>query len=501
MNTVKTPQRVRTGIAGLDEILHGGLPAHRLYLLQGDPGVGKTTLALQFLLEGVRLGEPALYITLSETREELVEVANSHGWSLEGLSIFELSAMEQQLAQSAQNTLFHPADVELNSTTQMLLAEIERVKPNRIAFDSLSELRLLADNPLRYRRQMLSMKQFFVGRKCTTLYLDDRTGPHASELQVQSISHGVITLEKRAVSYGNPRRSLTIDKVRGVKFIEGSHDYAIETGGIVVFPRLVASGQKQDFTEEPVSSGIKGLDALLGGGLDRGTSALLMGPAGTGKSSISFQHVITAAMRGEKSLVFLFDEDLKTITRRTSALGLPLVEHTKSGCVDLRQLDPAEVSPGEFATTITSAVLQRDVRIVVIDSLSGYMQAMPDENTLMLQLHELLTFLRQHGVVTIMTLAQHGVVGTVQAPIDATYIADTVIMIRFFEAAGHVRKAVSVVKKRSGVHEDTIREFRIDQSGIQVGPPLTEFHGILSGVPTFHGDSASMLKNRSAERP
>ncbi len=483
-----------TGIAGLDAILGGGLPPNRLYLAQGDPGVGKTTVALQFLLQGVRAGEKALYIALSETREEIQAVADSHGWNLNDLEIFELSALEQQLWQTKQSTLFHPSELELSKTTKMLLDEIERVKPARLVVDSLSELRLLSENPLRYRRQILGLKQFFAPLSCTAVLLDDRSGLEVADLQVQSIAHGVITLEKRITDYGAPRRTLTVDKLRGVAFQEGSHDYLIQTGGVVVFPRLVAAAHHVDFVDESISSGLPELDALLGGGLDRGTSTLIMGPAGTGKTSIAFQHAIAAADRGEKSIFFLFDESINTITKRTTALGMQLQQHVESGRIALQQLDPAAISPGEFGARIRNAVLQEKVSIIVLDSLGGYLQAMPNEKLLNLQLHELLTFLRQQGVVTIITLAQHGLIGAMESPVDVTYIADTVLLLRFFESAGRVKKAVSVIKKRSGAHEDTIREFRIDATGLRVGAPLTDFHGVLTGVPTFRGHQQEMLQ-------
>lgn len=493
---LRAEENCPTGIEGLDRILCGGLPRNRLYLVQGDPGVGKTTLALQFLLEGVRENEKALYIALSETKDEIVAVALSHRWNLEALDVFELSALEQQLAQTKQNTLFHPSEVELSKTAKTLLDEIERVQPARLVIDSLSELRLLSENPLRYRRQMLALKQFLAPRKCTTLLLDDRAGLDDSELQVQSIAHGVITLEKRLMDYGAPRRTITVDKLRGVRFHEGSHDYVIRSGGIHVFPRLIAASHSKDFVQETISSGLKELDALLGGGLDRGTSTLIMGPAGTGKSSIALQNAIAAAERREKSLFFLFDENIKTITKRTAALGMPLAEHMKSGCIRLQQLNPAEISPGEFACRIVDAVEGQMVSLIVIDSLGGYLQAMPNEKLLNLQLHELLTYLRQQGVVTIITLAQHGLVGTMQSPVDVTYIADTVLLLRYFEAAGRVKKAVSAIKKRSGSHEETIREFDIDATGLRVGKPLTDFQGVLTGVPTFYGDKEQMLKVR-----
>lgn len=485
-----------TGIAGLDTILGGGLPGNRLYLVQGDPGVGKTTLALQFLLEGVRGHEKVLYIALSETRDEILAVAESHSWNLDDLEIFELSALEQQLAQTKQNTLFHPSELELSKTTKTLLDEIERVMPARLVLDSLSELRLLAENPLRYRRQILALKQFFAPLHCTAIMLDDRAGLEAADLQVQSIAHGVISLEKRITDYGAPRRTLTVDKLRGVAFQEGSHDYIIQTGGVQVFPRLIAAEHQTDFVDEPISSGLTELDALLGGGLDRGTSTLILGPAGTGKSSIAFQHAIAAAERGEKSLFFLFDENVRTITKRTTALGMHLQKHVESGSICLHQLDPAEISPGEFAFRIKHAVLDQKISVIVIDSLGGYLQSMPNEKLLNLQLHELLTFLRQQGVVTIITLAQHGLIGAMESPVDVTYIADTVLLLRYFEADGRVKKAVSVIKKRSGAHEDTIREFRIDATGLRVGAPLTEFHGVLTGVPTFRGGQQDMLKEQ-----
>jgi circadian clock protein KaiC len=482
-----------TGIAGLDHILRGGLPKNRVYLVEGDPGVGKTTFALQFLLEGARRGERALYITLSETRDEIQAVAKSHGWSLEALTIFELSAMEQQLAQSAQNTMFHPADIELNRTTKALLDEVDRVKPVRVALDSLSELRLLAESPLRYRRQMLAFKQFFAGKQSTVVFLDDRASSGSSDVQVQSIAHGVLALEKRDAIYGKQRRSVKVEKLRGVAFQEGYHDYLIRTGGIEVFPRLVPAEHHKDFPDESVSSGIKELDALVGGGLDRGTSTLIIGPAGTGKSSIAFQYAIAAAQRNEKSIAYLFDENIRTVTRRSAALGLPLHEHTRSGCITLKQVNPAEVAPGEFTADIQRAVMEENVRVIMIDSLGGYLQAMPDEKFLNLQLYELLTFLRQQGALCIMTLAQHGLLSATESPIDVTYIADTVVLLRYFETGGRVKKAVSVIKKRSGSHEDTIREFRIGQGGILVGEPITAFHGVLSGNPTFRGQPDQTL--------
>jgi circadian clock protein KaiC len=483
-----------TGIAGLDEILAGGLPRNRIYLAQGDPGVGKTTLALRFLLEGAKLGEKGLYITLSETRDELLGVAESHGWQLDQIAIFELSAMEQQLAQSLQNTLFHPADLELNKTTKMLLDQVEKVQPSRVALDSLSELRLLSEDPLRYRRQMLAMKQFFAGRNCTVIMLDDRISSNHSDLQVQTIAHGVITLAKRELDYGAERRRIKIDKLRGVDFRAGQHEYVIHKGGIEVFPRLRAAGQHRKFPQEPVSSGLKGLDDLLGGGLDRGTSNLILGPSGTGKSAIAHQCAIASAERGEKVLIFAFDENKETILRRTGKLGMPLAENIEAGRIVLEQVDPTEIPPGEFSHRIKEEVEKNEIRMLILDSLIGYLQAMPDERFLSIQLHELLTYLSQQGVVSILTVAQHGLIGQMQAPFDVTYLADTVILMRYFETSGRVKKAISVIKKRSGSHEDTIRECRIERGGIQVGSPLTDFHGVLTGVPVFKGGTEQMIK-------
>jgi circadian clock protein KaiC len=484
-----------TGIVGLDEILRGGLPQNRLYLLRGAPGVGKTTLALQYLLEGVARGESGLYITLSETKDEVEAVARSHGWSLDQIAIFELSALEQQLAQQSQNTVFHPSEIELNKTTELILAEINRVSPRRLALDSLSELRLLSDTALRYRRQMLALKQFFNGKKITVLLLDDHAG-EASDLHVQSIAHGVLSLEQLESDYGAERRRIRINKLRGVDFVGGYHDSVIVRGGMQVFPRLIAAEHQKLFEAGALQSGVTGLDTLLGGGLDRGTSSLLLGPAGTGKSSLAMQFAVAAAQRGERVFFYLFEESTRILAQRAKSIGMPFGEYVDRGLITTRQVDPAELAPGHFVHLVQESVERDDGRVVVIDSLNGYMQAMPDAKFLTIQLHELLAFLNQRGVISLMTVAQHGLIGSMNTPADLTYLADTVILMRYFEQGGGIRKAISVVKKRTGHHENFIREFQLDQHGLRVGEPLVEFHGVLSGIPTFQGGPKKMLAKR-----
>lgn len=483
--------RLATGSAGLDQVLNGGLPANRLYLVEGDPGAGKTTLGLQFLIEGAARGEAVLYVTLSETKEELTAVAASHGWSLEGIDIHELVPPEDALRSEEQYTIFHPSEVELGDTTKAIIEEVERIEPRRVVFDSLSEMRLLARDPLRYRRQILALKQYFSGRKSTVILLDDRSSTQA-DLQVQSIAHGVVVLEHLALDYGAERRRLRVMKLRGSRFRGGFHDFMIKTGGIEVYPRLVAADHRSDFTPEAVSSDVAELDALIGGGLDRGTSTLLMGPAGSGKSSLAAQFVAAAAGRGERAATFIFDEGLTTYLKRADGLCCDLRGEIEAGRVTVQQVDPAELSPGEFAHTVRAAVEQGGAAVVVIDSLNGYLQAMPDERFLTAQMHELLTYLNQHGVVTILVMAQHGFMGTaMNSPVDVSYLADTVVLLRYFEAAGAIRRAVSVIKKRTGAHEDTIRELRLSQSGIIVGKPLSEFQGVLTGVPSYSGKATS----------
>ena len=480
---VPPAQRSRTGIAGLDDILSGGFIPGRLYLIDGDPGAGKTTLSLQYLLEGVKQGEKTLYITLSETKEELTAGAASHGWSLDGIEIVELIADEKDLSGDEMVTMYHPSEVELTETTKSVLDAVKRINPSRLIFDSLSEMRLLAQNSLRYRRQILALKQFFIGRKCTVLLLDDRTS-EGSDLQLQSIAHGVLALEQLAPVYGAARRRLRVMKFRGTQYRGGFHDFAIEPGGLNVFPRLVASEHSEPFTREHIKSGVTALDALLGGGPDRGTSTLLMGPAGAGKSTVAVQYATAAAARGDHAVIFTFDESTATLEARSAGLGIKFQEGVEAGQVKVHQVDPAELSPGEFAFRVREAVERDNARVIVIDSLNGYMNSMPEERYLTAQLHELLTYLGRQGVTTILVVAQHGLMGTnMQSPVDTSYLADSVVLFRYFEYAGKVKKAISVVKKRSGAHEESIRELRFDKMGIHLGEPMTQFRGILTGVP------------------
>ncbi|MGZ5472422.1 MAG: ATPase domain-containing protein [Thermoanaerobaculia bacterium] len=473
-----------TGIEGLDYILLGGFPRNHVYLLQGDPGVGKTTLGLQFLLEGVRHGEKALYITLSETRAELQAVARSHHWDLDGVEVYEHLIGEQSLTED-DTTVFYPAEVELGQTVKALLDSVERVQPSRVVLDSLSEIRLLAQSTLRYRKQILALKQFFAARNMTVLMLDDRTAEF-NDLQLQSVPHGVVELERFTPVYGSARRRLQLVKVRGLNFRDGYHDFNIKTGGIVVYPRLVAADEHQGFEQiETVGSDVPALDAMLGGGLDRGTSTLIMGPAGCGKSALATQYAVGAAERGEKAAMFVFEESVASLYNRSHSLGMPLRKHVDAGLISIRQVDPAQLQPGEFVHLVRESV-ESGVRVLVIDSLNGYLNAVPEEKFLLLHLHELLSYLGQKGIATILVFAQHGLVGTnMHAPVDVSYLADSVVLLRYFEARGRIRKAVSVVKKRGGVHDTAIRDFTMSAKGLAIGAPLEDFRGVLTGVPTF----------------
>lgn len=487
--TMQFDKRCETGIEGLNEILGEGLPANCLYLVQGDPGSGKTTLALQFLLEGVRLGEKTLYITLSETKDELVKVARSHDWSLDAIALFELSSIDSLIRPEARTTVFHPSEIELTKVSELLLEEIRRIQPVRVVFDSLSEFRLMAETALRYRRELINLKQELAKYHTTALLLDDRMDNSriGGDPHVLSLTHGVIEMEQLSPDYGRSRRRLRVLKMRGMRFREGYHDYSIEKGGLRVFPRIIASDHRVDFTPQAVSSGNQEFDDLLGGGLDRGTTTLIMGPAGTGKSTLAIQYAAQMAQRDESSVLFAFDEIRGIVLARATAVGLDVARHIKTGLIDVQQVDPAELSPGEFGMRIREAV-EGGCTLVIIDSLNGYLNAMPGEQYLVNQLHEMSAYLNQKGVVTILILAQYGLIGQAEAPLNLSYLADTVVSVRFFEAAGAVRQALSVIKKRSGRHEKTIREYQlVSDGGLRIGPPLTQFQGVLTGTPAFFG--------------
>jgi circadian clock protein KaiC len=501
MKTAMTTQnfqefdRADTGVVGLDHVLGGGFPRNRMYLVEGDPGSGKTTIALQFLLSGARRGEPGVYATLSETEEELRDVAGSHGWSLDGITICDLQTSEESLKAESQYTLFHPAEVELSETTRTVLEAVEHIRPARVVFDSLSEMRLLARDSLRYRRQILALKHYFTGRSCTVLLLD--YGLQPGEFQLQSLTHGVLSLERESPNYGGERRRLKVAKIRGIKYREGFHDYVIRTGGVQVFPRLVAAQHHVEFRREPVSSGLEEIDALIGGGLERGSSTMLLGPSGVGKSTLAAQYVSAAAARGERSFVYSFEESPDSWTARAQRLGMGLCGHREAGLVDVRQVDPAELSPGEFADDVRQNV-EAGVTTVVIDSLNGYRNAMAEEQHLILHLHELLSYLNQQGVTTLLIMAQYGLVGDVSAPIELSYLADNVILMRYFEAFGQVRQAISMVKKRTGTHERSVREMRISDQGLRVGRELRDFQGVLSGPLAYLGEAQPLLDDGNA---
>ncbi|MCB8821131.1 ATPase domain-containing protein [Microvirga rosea] len=489
--------KARTGVAGLDNILIGGLSPGHVYLLEGSPGTGKTTIALQFLLEGARNGEQGLYITMSETEKELREGAASHGWDIgDGVQVFELVPPENLLDDEHQQSLLYSSDLELGETTKAVFEAIDRTQPVRIVIDSLSEIRLLAQSSLRYRRQILAMKHYFARQGATVLMLDDLT-TDTNDKTVHSLAHGVIRLEELTPTYGSERRRLRVIKYRGQSFRGGFHDFIIAEGGVQVFPRLVSGEHKTGFARHVLTSGIPELDTLLGGGLEQGSSTLLMGPAGAGKSLLAVQFAVAAASRGERAALFIFDEELGLLIDRTKLMGIDLDALCSSGHLFIEQVDAAELSPGEFAHRVRASVDRNRVKTIVIDGLNGYQSAMPEENFLILHLHELLQYLNRQGASTFLTVAQHGLVGDMKSPVDLTYLADTVVLLRYFEAFGQVRRAISIIKKRFGTHENTIREIRIDSKGIAIGEPLEGFQGILRGTPVLvEDDQARLLEDR-----
>lgn len=487
--------RISTGIAGLDDILLGGLTPERLYLVEGDPGSGKTTLAIQFLLEGVRCGDSGLYITLSETANELRSVASSHGWSLDGISLYEL-VNEDGLDIDAGQSVLYPSELELGETTKNVMRQVDEMRPKRVVFDSLSEMRLLAQNPLRYRRQILALKQYFSQRNCTVLLLDDKTS-EAGDLQLHSLAHGVISLDQSAQEFGRERRRLRVNKMRGVKFDGGYHSFNIETGGIKVFPRLVAVGSGRPFESAPQSTGSPELDRMLGGGLTPGTSMLLIGPSGVGKTTAAIRCCLTALERGERVVYYLFDEGVKTLVNRSANLGMNLQPYIDNGQLAINHIDPAELSAGEFAWNVRQAVQEEHASFLVLDSLNAYLQAMPGERFLLLQMHEMLSYLGQHGVTTLLLLGLHGVIGDIRSDLDLSYLSDGILAFRYFETQGKILSAITVVKSRTNDHERSIRQLRLSEDrGLQVGEAISDFEGILSGLPTYRG-ATPMLHSSS----
>ena len=494
------PEPVSSGSAALDQILNGGFASNRIHLIEGAPGCGKTTLGLQFLLEGIRRGESCLYITLSESKDELLHVSSTHGWDVGGIEIFELVPPELSLDPEREQSIVYASDLELGETVGMVMAEVERLSPARIVFDSLSEIRLLAQGSLRYRRQVLAMKHFFARRNCTALFLDDLTESF-DDLSLHSLAHGVIRLEQLAMPYGAERRRLRVYKMRGRNFQGGFHDFAIRTGGVEIFPRLVAAAHPETARDHIVAtSGLEELDNLVGGGLDYGTTTLVIGPSGSGKSTLALQYVHQALRRDESVLFISFDETHRVFIRRASGLGMDVSPYAERDQFVFRQVDPAELSPGELTGIIRTHVEEHKATVVVIDSLSGYQHAMPQEHFMLLQMHEIVTYLNQQGVLTFLILAQSGMVGHMQSPVDLTYLSDTVLLLRFFEAQGEIRRALSVLKKRTGEHEATIREMKIARGGVQVGPKLEGFRGVLTGTPVFEGGSKLLEDKVAAER-
>ena len=491
---METQGKAQTGVEGLDDILAGGLQRGRVYLIEGSPGTGKTTIATQFLLAGAAAGERGLYITLSETEEELRESAASHGWTFDDpIGVYELVPPESLLDEDQQQSLLYSSDLELGETTKRIFEAIEEANPRRIVVDSLSEIRLLAQSSLRYRRQVLALKHYFARKGGTVVMLDDLTSD-THDKTVHSVAHGVIRLEELAPDYGAERRRLRVIKYRGQSFRGGFHDMIIKTGGVTVFPRLISAEHKREFSRDALPSNSAELNKLLGGGVERGSSTLVLGPAGTGKSLLTLSFAVQAIERGESAAMFIFDEELGLLFERAKGLGLDLAALKDTGRLIIEQVDAAELAPGEFAQRVRTCVEQHQARTVVIDSLNGYQAAMPEEKQLILHMHELLQFLNRQGATTFLTVAQHGLVGDMRAPVDVTYLADTVILLRYFEAVGRVRRAISVIKKRTSAHEDTIREYRIGKGGITLGPPLINFQGVLRGVPEMIGVEEALME-------
>jgi circadian clock protein KaiC len=498
------PECASSGILEFDAILRGGFPRDRMCLLEGPPGSGKTTLALQFLLAGAKLGEKSAYITFSETAAELRQSAKSHGWSLTPISIVELTKMNSELGLDEQYTVLHPADVELAETSTDLLERIKKLRPRRLVLDSLSELRLVARDPLRYRRQILALKQALAELGCTVLFLDDQTGGPGADLLLQSIAHGVIQLTSNESTHGGFHRRIKVTKMRGVPFVEGSHDFRTATGGVEVFPRLTAASElsyHDDFNAGPgLASGNKGLDALIGGPIPWGFGVMIVGPPGIGKSSLAAQFAVSAASRGKKVCMYSFEESLTTLLGRCESLGIQITKPLKKGQIELQRVDPSQITPGQVTYDISTCIEKNHAGMVVIDSLNGYLQAMSNDRSFIVHLHELLSYLNSRGVITVLVSAQHGILNAEQTRFEATYLADLVILLRYFEAQGVVRQAISVVKNRSEEHERTIREFEVGKRGIRVGAPLRQFRGVLSGTPEFSGESKTLIRERDEEK-